>query len=232
MSDKLSVELRRGPSTEYLIMRNLDAGAAVEVLEQNGEGYSRVRVGEPRHRGMGAHAIPGDGDRAPATGSLWRSAARTTRRRVWPTSSAKSRARLRAWRHEDRARADAREPRPGEPGARRASRPRPPTSSRSAIRTRACARSSSTANARSSSLTAENARAVRPQQSELVHRRRGGVARRNRDRSHRAEPTPQAALGLVENGLRVAGFQTVYPACSSTASSFPNASIGPAVSPG
>ena len=44
VSDKLSVELRRGPSTEYLILRNLDSGAAVEVLEQNGEGYSRVRV--------------------------------------------------------------------------------------------------------------------------------------------------------------------------------------------
>jgi SH3 domain protein len=46
VSDKLSVELRRGPSTEYLILRNLDSGAAVEVLEQNGEGYSRVRVAD------------------------------------------------------------------------------------------------------------------------------------------------------------------------------------------
>jgi len=44
VSDKLSVELRRGPSTEYLILRNLEAGSAVEVLEQNNEGYSRVRV--------------------------------------------------------------------------------------------------------------------------------------------------------------------------------------------
>jgi SH3 domain protein len=44
VSDKLSVELRRGPSTEYLILRNLDSGSAVEVLEQNSEGYSRVRV--------------------------------------------------------------------------------------------------------------------------------------------------------------------------------------------
>jgi SH3 domain protein len=44
VSDKLSVELRRGPSNEYLILRNLEAGTAVEVLEQNNDGYSRVRV--------------------------------------------------------------------------------------------------------------------------------------------------------------------------------------------
>jgi SH3 domain protein len=46
VSDRLSVELRRGPSNEYLIIRNLEAGSAVDVLEQNGEGYSRVRVGD------------------------------------------------------------------------------------------------------------------------------------------------------------------------------------------
>jgi len=40
------VELRRGPSTEYLILRSLDAGQAVEVLEQTAEGYSRVRVSD------------------------------------------------------------------------------------------------------------------------------------------------------------------------------------------
>lgn len=45
VSDRTIVELRRGPSTEYLILRNLEAGQAVEVLEQNIEaGYSRVRV--------------------------------------------------------------------------------------------------------------------------------------------------------------------------------------------
>lgn len=45
VSDNLIVELRRGPSTEYLILRNLQAGEAVEVLEQNAEnGYSRVRA--------------------------------------------------------------------------------------------------------------------------------------------------------------------------------------------
>lgn len=45
VSDNLVVELRRGPSTEYLIVRNLQAGDAVEVLEQNADiGYSRVRV--------------------------------------------------------------------------------------------------------------------------------------------------------------------------------------------
>ena len=45
VSDRTIVELRRGPSTEYLILRNLEAGAAVQVLEQDSaSGYSRVRV--------------------------------------------------------------------------------------------------------------------------------------------------------------------------------------------
>jgi SH3 domain protein len=44
VTDKLSVELRRGPSTEYLIVRSLEAGEMVEVLEQTAQGYSRVRV--------------------------------------------------------------------------------------------------------------------------------------------------------------------------------------------
>ena len=44
VSDRMVVELRRGPSTEYLILRNLEAGAAVQVLEDAGAGYSRVRV--------------------------------------------------------------------------------------------------------------------------------------------------------------------------------------------
>ena len=44
VSDRMVVELRRGPSTEYLILRNLEAGTAVQVLEDAGAGYSRVRV--------------------------------------------------------------------------------------------------------------------------------------------------------------------------------------------
>lgn len=45
VSDRTIVELRRGPSTEYLILRNLQAGEQVQVLEQNAEaGYSRVKV--------------------------------------------------------------------------------------------------------------------------------------------------------------------------------------------
>ncbi len=44
VTDHTIVELRRGPSTEYLILRNLEAGAAVQVLEDAGAGYSRVRV--------------------------------------------------------------------------------------------------------------------------------------------------------------------------------------------
>jgi SH3 domain protein len=47
VSDRLVVELRRGPSTEYLILRNLEAGEAVEILEQdNAAGYARVRVAD------------------------------------------------------------------------------------------------------------------------------------------------------------------------------------------
>ncbi|HUL81327.1 MAG TPA: TIGR04211 family SH3 domain-containing protein [Gammaproteobacteria bacterium] len=46
VTDKLSVELRRGPSTEYLILRSLEAGLAVDVLEQTPDGYARVRVGD------------------------------------------------------------------------------------------------------------------------------------------------------------------------------------------
>jgi SH3 domain protein len=47
VTDRTIVELRRGPSTEYLILRNLEAGERVEVLEQNEQqGYSRVRVAD------------------------------------------------------------------------------------------------------------------------------------------------------------------------------------------
>ena len=45
VSDRMLVELRRGPSTEYLILRNLESGSEVQVLEQDEAiGYSRVRV--------------------------------------------------------------------------------------------------------------------------------------------------------------------------------------------
>ncbi len=47
VTDRTLVELRRGPSTEYLILRNLEAGERVDVLEQNEDaGYSRVRVAD------------------------------------------------------------------------------------------------------------------------------------------------------------------------------------------
>jgi SH3 domain protein len=47
VTDRTIVELRRGPSIEYLILRNLEAGERVEVLEQEADaGYSRVRVAE------------------------------------------------------------------------------------------------------------------------------------------------------------------------------------------
>ena len=45
VTDRTQVELRRGPSTEYRILRYLEAGDRVEVLEQN-EGFSRVKVGD------------------------------------------------------------------------------------------------------------------------------------------------------------------------------------------
>jgi SH3 domain protein len=45
ITDRTIVELRRGPSIEFLILRNLEAGEAVEILEEDGDsGYSRVRV--------------------------------------------------------------------------------------------------------------------------------------------------------------------------------------------
>ena len=45
VSDRTIIELRRGPSTGHLIVRNLTAGEEVEELEQDEDaGYSRVRV--------------------------------------------------------------------------------------------------------------------------------------------------------------------------------------------
>lgn len=47
VTDRTRVELRRGPSTEYRILRYLEAGDRVQVLEQNEEqGFSRVKVGD------------------------------------------------------------------------------------------------------------------------------------------------------------------------------------------
>lgn len=47
VSDRTIVELRRGPSIEYLILRNLEAGTRVEVLEQDeAAGYSRVKLAD------------------------------------------------------------------------------------------------------------------------------------------------------------------------------------------
>ena len=43
VTDRTQVELRRGPSTEYRILRYLEAGDRVEVLEQS-EGFSRIKV--------------------------------------------------------------------------------------------------------------------------------------------------------------------------------------------
>jgi SH3 domain protein len=53
VSDRTIVELRRGPSTEYLILRNLEAGTAVQVMDQDAaSGYSRVRVADQGTEGF------------------------------------------------------------------------------------------------------------------------------------------------------------------------------------
>src|SRR5262245_59687558 len=46
VTDSVPVELRRGPSTAFLILRSLRPGEQVDLLEQTGEGYSRVRVAD------------------------------------------------------------------------------------------------------------------------------------------------------------------------------------------
>jgi SH3 domain protein len=46
VTDRTIVELRRGPGLEYLILRNLEAGDRVDVLEETDDGYSRVRVAD------------------------------------------------------------------------------------------------------------------------------------------------------------------------------------------
>jgi SH3 domain protein len=46
VTDSVPVELRRGPSTEFLILRSLSPGERVDLLEQTGDGYSRVRVAD------------------------------------------------------------------------------------------------------------------------------------------------------------------------------------------
>lgn len=44
VSDQLSINLRRGPGNEYRITEMLQSGRQVEVLEESGEGWSRVRT--------------------------------------------------------------------------------------------------------------------------------------------------------------------------------------------
>lgn len=44
VDDELIITLRTGPSNQNSIIRTLESGERVEVLEDNGEGYSRVRV--------------------------------------------------------------------------------------------------------------------------------------------------------------------------------------------
>lgn len=44
VTDELQVDLRAGPTNGYRILRMLDAGTSLTVLEQNQEGWSRVRT--------------------------------------------------------------------------------------------------------------------------------------------------------------------------------------------
>lgn len=46
VTDELQVDLRAGPTNAYRILRMLDAGTPLTVLEQNEEGWSRVRTAQ------------------------------------------------------------------------------------------------------------------------------------------------------------------------------------------
>lgn len=45
VSDQLEITLRSGPGNQYRILRMLESGTAVEVIERNDDGWSRIRVG-------------------------------------------------------------------------------------------------------------------------------------------------------------------------------------------
>lgn len=51
VDDELVIMLRTGPSNRNAIIRSLESGERVEVLESNGEGYSRVRVASDGNEG-------------------------------------------------------------------------------------------------------------------------------------------------------------------------------------
>lgn len=45
VSDQLEITLRSGPGNQYRILRMLESGTAVEVMERNDQGWTRIRAG-------------------------------------------------------------------------------------------------------------------------------------------------------------------------------------------
>ena len=45
VSDQLEITLRSGPGNQYRILRMLESGVAVEIIERNDQGWSRIRAG-------------------------------------------------------------------------------------------------------------------------------------------------------------------------------------------
>jgi SH3 domain protein len=113
ISDKLSVELRRGPGNEYKITRNLDAGLSVEVVEQTPEGYSRVHVGDTEGWVLTQFLTTGG---ARATVLPWPNGRRAMEGARGRSRAASRGADCTARRRQDRARPHARQPRTCEPG--------------------------------------------------------------------------------------------------------------------
>ena len=202
VTDRTIVEMRRGPSTEYLILRNLEAGERVEVLEQNEDaGYSRVRVADQGTEGwiltrfLTAEPIARE-RLAVAERSLAAARERVTALEGQTAELTRDLAATRTELEQTRTNhgnvskelADIRTAAANVVEIRDQNTTPTATAHRARPRGRRAHR---------------RQRAPRgPQQSELVRRRRGRAARRNRDRARCAEPAPQAAIRLVTRFAR------------------------------
>ena len=190
VTDRTIVEIRRGPSTEYLILRNLEAGERVEVLEQNEEaGYSRVRVADQGTEGwiltrfLSAEPIARE-RLAVAERGLAAARERVTALEGQTAELTRDLTATRAELQQTQANhgnvskelTDIRTA----AGERRRDPRREHTLTTNAHRARARGRGAH-----------RRQRAPRgPHQSELVRRRRGRAARRDRDRARCSEPAP------------------------------------------
>ena len=190
VTDRTIVEIRRGPSTEYLILRNLEAGERVEVLEQNEDaGYSRVRVADQGTEGwiltrfLTAEPIARERLAVAERGLA------AARERVTALEAQTARAHARSGCDAGGARADAGQSRQREQGADRhqdgRGERRRDSRSEHALTTTA-----HRARPRGRSAHRRQRAPRGPQQSELVRRRRGRAARGHRDRARCAEPAP------------------------------------------